>query len=101
MVMLPIQGVGVKIKMNDQPHARRRCGAQTRKGSPCANWGMKNGRCRMHGGMSTGPKTPEGKERSRRANWKHGQYSRAAREERRMLRQLMQEFSSSLKGMES
>jgi hypothetical protein len=32
----------------------------------------------MHGGMSTGPRTPEGLERSRRANWKHGAYSREA-----------------------
>jgi hypothetical protein len=29
----------------------------------------------MHGGMSTGPRTPEGLERSRRARWKHGVYS--------------------------
>jgi len=35
-----------------------------------------NGRCRVHGGKSTGPRTPEGLERSRRANWKHGYYSR-------------------------
>ncbi len=37
---------------------------------------MANGRCRMHGGPSTGPRTPEGQERSRKANWKHGRYSR-------------------------
>jgi hypothetical protein len=29
-------------------------------------------RCRMHGGSSTGPRTAEGLERCRRANWKHG-----------------------------
>jgi hypothetical protein len=39
-------------------------------------------RCRMHGGLSTGPGTPEGLERSRRARWKHGRYSREAREAR-------------------
>jgi hypothetical protein len=33
---------------------------------------MKNGRCRMHGGLSTGPRTAEGLARSRRARWKHG-----------------------------
>jgi len=33
---------------------------------------MKNGRCYVHGGPSTGPRTPEGLERSRKANWKHG-----------------------------
>ena len=39
---------------------------------------MKNGRCRMHGGKSTGPRTPEGLDRSRRANWKHGRRSAEA-----------------------
>jgi hypothetical protein len=33
---------------------------------------MKNGRCRMHGGLSTGPRTAKGLARSRRARWKHG-----------------------------
>lgn len=36
-----------------------RCGAHCRTtGSPCMNPAMRNGRCRMHGGASTGrPKT--------------------------------------------
>jgi len=38
-------------------------------------------RCRLHGGLSTGPRTPEGLERSRRARWKHGAYSRERHEE--------------------
>jgi len=29
----------------------------------------------MHGGKSTGPRTPDGLARSRRARWKHGRYS--------------------------
>jgi len=37
----------------------------------------------MHGGMSTGPRTPEGLERSRRARWVHGRHSREALEARR------------------
>lgn len=36
---------------------------------------LKNGRCKFHGGLSTGPRTPEGVERSRRARWKPGAYS--------------------------
>ncbi|MFJ8531686.1 HGGxSTG domain-containing protein [Bacillus sp. NPDC094106] len=33
------------------------CGAMTRKGTPCQKVGIgKNGRCRLHGGKSTGPK---------------------------------------------
>src|SRR5262249_54051171 len=35
---------------------------------------------------STGPRTPEGLERSRRANWKHGYYSREAKAERSRVR---------------
>lgn len=33
---------------------RKRCGAKTRSGGTCKNWAMANGRCRMHGGKSTG-----------------------------------------------
>jgi hypothetical protein len=47
---------------------------------------MRNGRCRMHGGKSTGPRTPEGLERSRRANWRHGNYSAASMAERKEAR---------------
>lgn len=43
--------------MTKQPHANI-CGAKTRSGLPCRNRPMKNGRCRMHGGKSTGP--PQG-----------------------------------------
>jgi hypothetical protein len=55
-----------------------RCGARTRSGMPCRGAAMENGRCRVHGGPSTGPRTPEGLERSRRANWKHGRRSAEA-----------------------
>ena len=41
--------------MSKQPHTRKRCGAKTRSGKPCKNGAMENGRCRMHGGKSTGP----------------------------------------------
>jgi len=41
------------------------CGAKTRKGTPCRRRDVYlNGRCRLHGGLSTGPKTPEGKARA-------------------------------------
>lgn len=35
--------------------ADARCGAKTRSGDPCQSRQMANGRCRMHGGKSTGP----------------------------------------------
>ncbi|WP_083918238.1 HGGxSTG domain-containing protein [Methylosarcina fibrata] len=41
------------------------CGAKTRAGTPCKLKAIyANGRCKWHGGESTGPKTPEGKRRS-------------------------------------
>jgi hypothetical protein len=59
-----------------------RCGAKTRRATPCVQPAMPNGRCRFHGGLSTGPRTPEGLERSRRARWVHGRRSREVREQR-------------------
>ncbi len=39
-----------------------KCGAKTRSGKPCQRYGNKaNGRCKLHGGRSTGAKTKEGK----------------------------------------
>lgn len=42
-----------------------RCGAVTRKGTPCESKALSNGRCRNHGGLSTGPRTAAGLERMR------------------------------------
>jgi len=53
---------------------------------------MRNRRCRLDGGLSTGPKTQEGIERIRKARTKHGRYSserKAARREFRQLRYLL------------
>jgi hypothetical protein len=49
---------------------------------------MPNGRCYLHGGPSTGPRTRKGRARSRRANWKLGFYSAKAKAERRQARAL-------------
>ena len=68
-----------------------RCGAKTRRGTACQCPAMRNGRCRLHGGLSTGPKTPEGIERIRRAATKHGRSSQAAKAERRHLSQLLRD----------
>lgn len=50
------------------------CGAKTRKGTPCrAKSEPGRRRCKFHGGMSTGPKTEEGKARiaeAQRRRWK-------------------------------
>jgi hypothetical protein len=40
-----------------------RCGAYARTtGNPCQAKALTNGKCKNHGGMSTGPKTPEGRQ---------------------------------------
>ena len=63
----------------DAANAAPRCGAKKRrKGTPCGSPAMANGRCRIHGGLSTGPKTEEGIERIRQAHWEHGQRSAEA-----------------------
>lgn len=59
-------------KNGNKPHAKR-CGAKTRSGEPCKNWAMPNGRCRMHGGKSTGPRQPE-KMRKNKNAVKTGEY---------------------------
>ena len=44
-----------------------RCGAKTRAGTPCKRRDLcDSGRCKLHGGMSTGPRTKAGKEKSAR-----------------------------------
>jgi hypothetical protein len=57
---------------------------------------MPNGRCRVHGGLSTGPRTPEGLARSRRSNWKHGHYSKEARAARAEARVALRELRALL-----
>ncbi|HME23125.1 MAG TPA: HGGxSTG domain-containing protein [Acetobacteraceae bacterium] len=54
------------------PNAAPRCGARTRAGGACRAPAMANGRCRMHGGCSTGPRTAEGLARLRAAHTVHG-----------------------------
>ena len=72
--------------------ARPRCGARCRDGHPCAaavvvqrtDDGVRYAaRCRMHGGLSTGPRTPEGRRRAldalargRAARWSRGSSAR-------------------------
>lgn len=41
---------------------KQACAAYARStGQPCRAQALANGRCRCHGGLSTGPKTPEGR----------------------------------------
>lgn len=41
---------------------KKQCGAHARStGAPCKAKALPNGRCKLHGGMSTGPRTLEGR----------------------------------------
>jgi hypothetical protein len=68
-----------------------RCGAKTRRGTPCQCPAMANGRCRLHGGLSTGPKTAEGIARIQRAVTKHGRFTKVAKTEQKQVRDLLLE----------
>lgn len=58
----------------------QRCGAKTRSGSPCKNPAIAGkARCRLHGGRSTGAKTPEGFAKLRALHWKHGRATTEAK----------------------
>jgi hypothetical protein len=50
----------------------KHCGAKNRKGGSCKQAAMLNGRCRYHGGLSTGPKDTTN---SSRNSLKHGIYA--------------------------
>jgi hypothetical protein len=86
----PIERVRARLEALVMANAAPRCGARSKRtGKPCRGAAMPNGRCKIHGGKSTGPRTPEGLERSRRANWKHGHFSREAKAERSRVRAAM------------
>lgn len=73
------------------------CGARTRKGTPCKGPAMPNGRCRMHGGPSTGPRTAAGIERIRASRTKHGRYGQASINARRQARAIIRTMREMLK----
>lgn len=68
------------LKNGNKPFDLRNCKlclAKKRKtGELCRAKAMANGRCRIHGGLSTGAKTKEGIERRNKANYKHGKYTK-------------------------
>ena len=61
-----------RVRRRDRP----RCGAKTRRGTRCrapAVWDRakdraRNGRCKLHGGLSTGPRTTAGRDAIRASN---------------------------------
>ena len=90
----PMRPVGNRLRhgvTGGDPRTAPRCGARTRACIPCEGPAMPNGRCRMHGGASTGPRTPEGLQRIVKARTVHGRYGAEMRELRRLMRLLDEE----------
>ena len=55
----------------------KRCLAKTRRGTECQSAAYKhNGRCRLHGGLSTGARTQQGLQRISDANIRHGRQTK-------------------------
>src|SRR3954468_6696350 len=81
-------------------HACPPCGARTRSGIACKGPAMRNGRCRMHGGTSTGPRTAEGLQRIRKARTRTGLYSAEMVEFRRWAAELREEARLLLRELE-
>ena len=58
----------------------QRCEARTRKGTACQRPArLPVGRCRLHGGSSTGPTTEEGLARLTASKIKHGKFTKEKR----------------------
>jgi hypothetical protein len=83
-------------KNNTPPHVNHYyphdlCGAHARQtGNPCKAWAMANGRCRLHGGKSTGAKKPH-------KRITHGLRTKEAIEQRQETRELLKQSKELLK----
>jgi hypothetical protein len=51
----------MNAQARDTPLPGECCEAMTRRGEPCQAPAGVNGRCKLHGGKSTGARTPEGR----------------------------------------
>jgi hypothetical protein len=78
-----------------------RCGARTRARTPCKNPAVRGRRrCRMHGGLSTGAKTQDGRAKLRALHWKHGRATTEAKAEARRRAQVGREVRAELREIE-
>jgi hypothetical protein len=70
-----------------------RCGARTRGGTPCQRPALRGRkRCRLHGGLSPG--APRG---SKNGNFRNGNWTIEAIEERKCLRSLVRSFAKAVR----
>ena len=80
----------------------RRCEARTRRGTLCQRPGTKqNGRCKLHGGRSTGPRTEEGVDRLVSLKTIHGRTAKAERAKAKQRAEVGRQVMRELKEIES
>lgn len=78
-----------------------RCGAKTRGGAPCKNPAVTGRRrCRLHGGRSTGAKTPEGLAKLRALHLKHGRSTTGAKADAKRRAAVGREVRAELRSIE-
>jgi len=92
--------IGVETRFGPEWPGQR-CIAKTRRGTECQRAAYKhNGRCGLHGGLSTGARTPEGLQRISKANLKHGRQTKDKLEAKRHAAEVGRRVTSELKRLE-
>ena len=77
-------------------------GQNPKGGTPCQRPAFKhNGRCRLHGGLSTGAKTADGLKQISDANLKHGKYTKDKLEAQRHAAKVGRRTLAKLKNIEA
>ena len=82
----------------------QRCGAKTRKGTPCQRPAYKrNGRCSLHGCkfIPTGPKIEDGLARLTAARTTHGKYTKDKRAEAKQRAEVGRQIRAELAELEA
>lgn len=83
------------VPINEQVF--KRCQAMAKRTrQACQQPAMANGKCRLHGGKSTGIQTETGKQRQQKAVLKHGVYTKETQQAFRALRALLKESKDTL-----
>ena len=80
----------------------QRCKAKTRRGTLCQRPAkLPVGRCRLHGGASTGPRTKDGLKRLVESKIKHGRFTKSEREKVKQIAEKRRKIQNELKELES
>ena len=80
----------------------QRCEARTRRGTPCQRPArLPVGRCKLHGGASTWPRTKDGLARLTAARTKHGKFTKEKRAEARRFAEEGRQMRAELKELEA